>query len=125
MKKLLLDKDLSKDLLQSIGYYMLLAGIVRFCIPSVKAATFFPKLGFVIFFIGLSWFISVYIFIHVVHPIVKIYHPEFSLPEVDPENERKIGWREIVYTRSFILMMVLYLTTLYLGFVIVGWALPK
>ncbi|WP_444885173.1 hypothetical protein [Microbulbifer sp. PSTR4-B] len=54
MKKLLLDKDLSKDFLQSIGYYMLLARIARFCIPSVKAATFFPKLGFVIFFIGLS-----------------------------------------------------------------------
>lgn len=120
MKKLILDKELSKDVLQGIGYYAFLAGLVRLCVPSVKAASFVAQLGFVLFLLWLIWFVSTYIMIHIVRPVVKLYHPEFTLPEVDPDHVYKSNWRQVLLTKSFAKLLVLYLASLYFGWLIVG-----
>ena len=120
MKRVILDKDLSKDILQGIGYYVFLAGLARLCVPPIREESIFVKVLFVVFLLWLMWFISTYILVHIVRPVVKLYHPSFTLPEVDPDHIYKSGWKQIVFTKSFFAMLLLYSLSMLLGWFVVG-----
>src|SRR5688572_10575268 len=91
VKKVLVNKELSKDVLQGIGYFVLIAGLIRLSVPVIRSGPLYLKLLFVIFLLWLIWFVSIYILIHVIRPIVKLYHPEFTMPEIDPNHIVKSG----------------------------------
>lgn len=120
MTRLLLHKDLSKDLLQVIGYYVFIAGFIRLGFPIAREEHWIAKIGIAAFTLWLIWYVSCYTLLHVIRPIVKLYFPDFTLPNIDEHHERPDKWWSAVFRRDFCLMYILFFATLYIGWFIVG-----
>jgi len=99
------------------------AGFVRLGFPIVQQQHWLSKTFVAIFTLWLIWFISLYSLLHVVRPIVRLYHPNFTLPDIDENHIRPTSWIEAVFRLDFLVMLMVFSLTMYIGWFIIGAAL--
>ena len=109
MKKLLMDPDKSKDLLYALGAFTFLSGLFKLCVPTVRDSMLSVKIFASLVILALIWYVSMYVLLHVVRPIVQLYYPDFTLPEIDVNHKIPSKWWHSFQNPAFLLMLALYL----------------
>ncbi len=83
MRKIMEDKELVKDIIQTLGYYMLLGAIAKVMAPVVKANGLTAVVIFSLIEMLLVMFVGIYSVYHVCPNIVRKSYPSFKLKGED------------------------------------------
>jgi len=111
-------KETIEDAFQGIGFFAATAALVQVCVPIIRQRDLLSKFGFLGIIYGLLFLSGYYLAAHVIRPLVKVYSPDFTLPDVDRKHLVKKGFRP-----AALMFALLCLGALYLGWKLVEMAL--
>ncbi|TQF70461.1 hypothetical protein [Pseudoalteromonas luteoviolacea] len=120
MIKLIANKTHLKGLFESLMYFMFLASLLKLTISNTSPEAFYERLTIVIAFLLLSTLVVLYSLIHVLGPIVKVYHPDFKVPFVDAKSPTGIPMKEFFSKKGATLWLFLGVPYYLIGIYIAG-----
>ncbi len=115
MLKIIIDKDLMKDLFQSLSYFVFIAGLLKLARIGLETTTFYYKLSVVFVFLILSMLALFYCWLHVLPQVVKKYYSDTKVPFVDPYYKIPESFGEYFSRKGLVLWTLLCFLSFYLG----------